>query len=68
MDGILSCELGLLLNFGARKVEVMQKAEQVREDPIILSSCQERALRPLIRHRICEKVVVSKIRGLAEAT
>ena len=27
MDGILSCKLGLFLNFGARQVEVKQKVK-----------------------------------------
>ncbi len=34
IDGILSCELGLLLNFGARKVEVRRKVTQLRERPV----------------------------------
>ena len=57
IDGILSGELGLLLNFGARKVEVKRKVkESQRRDPFILSSCQKGLCSLLIRHRICEKV------------
>ena len=33
IDGILSCHLGLLLNFGARKVEVKRKIKELRERP-----------------------------------
>ena len=45
IDGILSCEFGLLLNFGARKVEVKRKVNSSKNDPFILSSCQKMSFR-----------------------
>ena len=46
IDGILSCQLGLLLNFGARKVELKRKVEELRERPVYPVILSKRALLP----------------------
>jgi hypothetical protein len=46
IDGILSGELGLLLNFGARKVAVKRNVKQLRERPVYPVILSNRALLP----------------------
>ena len=46
IDGILSCQLGLFLNFGARKVEVKPRVKELTERPVYPVILSKRALLP----------------------